>query len=153
MRQSLLAARKGLPADGTVARAGRSPGGSGPCCARRCATCSHSGRPRSASCSSSFLVCAVFADVIAPYDPHDQLQRHRASRVDAPSPASTSWAVRQTSRRHAGHDGNSRDVFSRVVHGARISLPIGFVTVGLAILIGAFIGAIAGFAGGGRTTC
>ena len=39
-------------------------------------------------------------------------------------------------------------MFSRVVHGTRISLRIGFVTVGFAILIGGFIGALAGYAGG-----
>ena len=47
-----------------------------------------------------------------------------------------------------GLDGNLRDEFSRVVHGARVSLQIGFVTVGFAIVIGTIIGAIAGYAGG-----
>ena len=38
-------------------------------------------------------------------------------------------------------------MFSRVVYGARVSLPIGLVVVGVAILIGALLGAVAGFFG------
>ena len=47
-----------------------------------------------------------------------------------------------------GLDGNLRDVFSRMLYGARVSLWIGFVTVGFGIVIGTIIGAIAGYAGG-----
>ena len=47
-----------------------------------------------------------------------------------------------------GLDGNVRDVFSRVVYGARISLQVGFLTIGFAILLGAFLGSVAGYAGG-----
>ena len=46
-----------------------------------------------------------------------------------------------------GLDGNSRDVFSRVVYGSQVSLRIGFLTVGFAIIIGGIIGAIAGYFG------
>jgi peptide/nickel transport system permease protein len=48
----------------------------------------------------------------------------------------------------AGIDSNGRDQWSRLVHGARTSLQIGFVTVGFAIVVGTLIGAIAGYAGG-----
>src|SRR3990170_4322813 len=47
-----------------------------------------------------------------------------------------------------GVDRNGRDVFSRVVHGARVSLWIGFATVGFAIFVGTLLGSVAGFAGG-----
>jgi ABC-type dipeptide/oligopeptide/nickel transport system permease subunit len=47
-----------------------------------------------------------------------------------------------------GTDGNFRDVYSRVVHGARTSLTVGFAAIGFAIIVGATIGAIAGYAGG-----
>src|SRR5688572_3078292 len=48
-----------------------------------------------------------------------------------------------------GTDGNSFDIFSRTVHGARISLWVGFVTAGAAMVIGGTLGAIAAYAGGG----
>lgn len=47
-----------------------------------------------------------------------------------------------------GLDQNARDEFSRVVHGAQVSLRIGFITVGFAIIIGTLIGLIAGYVGG-----
>jgi peptide/nickel transport system permease protein len=47
-----------------------------------------------------------------------------------------------------GLDGNVRDEFSRVVWGARVSLPAGFITVGWSIVVGLVIGAVAGYAGG-----
>jgi peptide/nickel transport system permease protein len=96
-----------------------------------------------------FLVCcAVFADVIAPHDPRDQLNGvgepgRRAlpcvHLLGCPADQPETWL---------GTDSNSRDVLSRTIHGARISLWVGFVTVGLAISIGGLIGAVAGYFGG-----
>ena len=64
---------------------------------------------------------------------------HRASR-----PPVRSW-LKCNKSYTAGTDSNVRDEFSRVIHGARVSLFVGFVTVGFAIVIGALIGLIAGF--------
>lgn len=93
-----------------------------------------------------FLVLvAVFAGVIAPYDPTKGLRtvKNRAA------PCIHLLGCPQSQEEHfMGIDGNSRDLFSRVVYGARLSLQIGFVTTFFAILIGSLIGAVAGYAGG-----
>ncbi len=100
---------------------------------------------------------AIFADVIAPYDPLDNLNGpgEPGRRADPcihafyEVPVLGAWGCpADQPETLLGTDGNSRDIFSRVVHGARISMPIGPVVVGFAILIGAVIGAVAGFAGG-----
>jgi peptide/nickel transport system permease protein len=47
-----------------------------------------------------------------------------------------------------GTDDSGRDVLSRMIHGARISLSVGFVAVGIALVIGIWLGALAGYFGG-----
>jgi peptide/nickel transport system permease protein len=47
-----------------------------------------------------------------------------------------------------GVDGNFRDLFSRIVYGARLSLLIGFVTVAISLALGLLLGAVAGYVGG-----
>lgn len=77
------------------------------------------------------LLVAMLAPWIAPFDPD-------AINVKAVllAPSSTHWM---------GTDGLGRDVFSRMLFGARISLLVGFVAVGIATAIGVVLGAIAGF--------
>jgi len=96
-----------------------------------------------------FLVfTAIFADVIAPYDPLDNLNGPGEPGRRAEPCIHLLGCPADQPETYLGTDGNSRDIFSRVVHGARLSLPIGPLVVGFAILVGAFIGSIAGFAGG-----
>ncbi len=82
-----------------------------------------------------FLI-AVFANFIAPYDP-EEINLAPGARLQAPS-----------LKHLLGTDDLGRDVFSRMVYGARISLSVGFVAVGLSLIIGVTVGAIAGYFGG-----
>ncbi len=81
-----------------------------------------------------WAIVAVAAPLIAPYDPFAQ---KIVDRLQGPSAAHL-----------FGTDELGRDVFSRVVYGARISLPIGLVVVVFAMVIGSAIGASAGYFGG-----
>ena len=76
-------------------------------------------------------VVAIFADVIAPFD--YQAQKYDAVRV---APGATHLF---------GTDEFGRDVFSRVVHGARVSLLVGFASVLLGTGVGALLGLISGY--------
>jgi len=91
------------------------------------------------------IICAVFAEQIAPFDPIVQLKdvkrRDTACIHLLGCPADKPQHL-------MGIDGNSRDLFSRIIFGSRLSLRIGVMTVSLAIVIGALLGAIAGFIGG-----
>lgn len=78
---------------------------------------------------------AIFADFIAPYSYEQQNLQE---------------AYQSPSMKHFfGTDEFGRDIFSRIIYGSRISLIIGFVSVGIALVIGFVIGAIVGFYGGG----
>lgn len=79
-------------------------------------------------------VVAVFAPVVAPYDP---LKVHRGRALEAPS--GEFWL---------GTDDLGRDVFSRIVFGARVSLQVGLIAVTAGTLVGAFIGLTTGYWGG-----
>jgi peptide/nickel transport system permease protein len=98
----------------------------------------------------SLGLVAVFADQIAPYPPNVSMLdvgEQGVRRGDAPCIHLLGCAADKP-QHILGLDSNLRDEFSRVVHGARVSLRIGFVTVGFAIIVGTLIGAIAGYAAG-----
>jgi peptide/nickel transport system permease protein len=76
---------------------------------------------------------AVLGPAVAPWDPNKPDTR----RILDP-PSAEHWM---------GTDQLGRDVFSRVLYGARVSLAVGFVSVGIATLIGVLLGAAAGYRG------
>jgi len=80
-----------------------------------------------------FVAVALFAPVLSPYDP---LKGRLGERLRAPSGAH--WL---------GTDELGRDVLSRVLHGARITVQIQLAAVGLALAIGAALGLAAGYIG------
>jgi peptide/nickel transport system permease protein len=79
------------------------------------------------------LGVAILAPVLAPYDPASQAAR----RLLPPS-----------ADHLMGTDELGRDVFSRIVYGARTSLYVGLLSVSLAVLLGVTTGLLAGFLGG-----
>lgn len=91
------------------------------------------------------IIFAVFAEQIAPYDPIVPLKN--VKRRDTPCIHLFGCPADQP-QHLMGIDGNSRDQFSRIVYGARLSLRIGISTVSIAIVIGGLLGAFAGFMSG-----
>jgi peptide/nickel transport system permease protein len=77
---------------------------------------------------------ALFAEQVAPYSPRTP---GLAGGLEGPS--SSHWL---------GTDRIGRDVLSRLIYGARISLWVGFLSVGSGILVGTIIGMVSGFVGG-----
>jgi peptide/nickel transport system permease protein len=78
-------------------------------------------------------LAAVFADVISPHPPNRQYLRDRLQ------PPSAQYLL--------GTDHLGRDVFSRIIHGGRVSLQVGFIAVGLALAVGGVMGLVAAFYG------
>jgi ABC-type dipeptide/oligopeptide/nickel transport system permease subunit len=90
-------------------------------------------------------LAAIFAPLIAPYDPIKPL---RDVKRRSPPCIHILGCPGDQSQHIFGTDGNQRDLFSRVVYGARLSLSIGVATVTFAIVIGVVLGALAGYSGG-----
>lgn len=89
--------------------------------------------------AGGFLVCSVFivallSPALAPYNPNE------IDRNSILSPPSSEHIL--------GTDDLGRDVLSRMIYGSRVSLLVGFVAVGLSIIIGIVLGSIAGYYSG-----
>ncbi len=82
----------------------------------------------------ALVLLAIIGPTIAPYDPNDLNVRQR---TQAPSFAHP-----------FGTDDRGRDVLSRVLYGARVSLQVGLIAVGISATVGTVLGAISGYFGG-----
>ena len=83
---------------------------------------------------AGWIAAAILAPLLAPYPP---LAQSIAGRLQPPSGAH--WL---------GTDPLGRDILSRIVYGARLSIPVGVVAVALAVVLGTLIGGTAGVVGG-----
>ena len=83
---------------------------------------------------AAIVLIAALAPLIAPYDP---IEQHIAYRLEPPSAEFL-----------LGTDTYGRDVLSRLIHGARISLIVAFAAVVIAMVVGTFIGVVSGYIGG-----
>jgi ABC-type dipeptide/oligopeptide/nickel transport system permease subunit len=93
-------------------------------------------------------IIAVFASQIAPYDPGKMLLWDEEIDRRA-TPCIHILGCPEDQPQHLmGTDSLTRDYFSRVLYGTRISLFLGLATVTTAMVIGTFLGAIAGYSGG-----
>lgn len=81
-----------------------------------------------------FIVLAFAAPLIAPY-PYDQMNSEKI--LNPPNMQNI-----------FGTDEFGRDIFSRIIYGARASLKVGFIAVGISMVIGTVLGALAGYYGG-----
>jgi ABC-type dipeptide/oligopeptide/nickel transport system permease subunit len=111
-------------------------------------------RQRSAVVGLAILTFLALVAVLAPLAPYDPVmpllgRNTEVGTTGLQPPCIHLLGCAADRKEHfMGIDSNVRDVLSRVVWGTRISLTIGFVTVGFAIVIGSLLGAIAGYAGG-----
>lgn len=83
------------------------------------------------------VLLAAFADVVAPYPPNEQ---YREFTLVPPV-----WQAGGSSRFILGTDPVGRDMLSRLIHGTRLSLLIGLISVAISLSLGMLLGMIAGY--------
>ncbi len=88
---------------------------------------------------SLFVLMAVLAPWIAPYDPAKQDLRNRAVGV--------AWSAAGSMKHILGTDQLGRDLLSRIIYGARISLGVSLTSTLISMVVGSLLGAIAGYFG------
>ena len=96
-----------------------------------------------AGVTAVYFVAALFAPLIAPHDPFDLVNLDVMDSFIPPM-----WELDGDPRFLLGTDDQGRDMLSAIIHGARVSLFIGFASVVLALMLGVGLGLWAGFVGG-----
>ena len=95
------------------------------------------------------ILVAIFANVIATHDPLQSMIGQPGEVPPLPRKAPCVPLFGCTEPMHImGMDLNARDLFSRIVYGARISLAVGFLALSSAAVTGTVIGLVSGYAGG-----
>lgn len=84
-----------------------------------------------------FLLMALFAEQIAPHDPS---RGNLRLRLDPPA-----WQEGGSWEYSLGTDAQGRDLLTRIIFGARISLLVGFLSIGASVAVGLALGAVAGY--------
>jgi peptide/nickel transport system permease protein len=87
---------------------------------------------------------AIFAPLLAPYDPVEQF---RDGLTPDGQPVPSTLLTEGTLRFPLGTDANGRDLLSRILYGARVSLVVGVLANTLALAIGVLVGTVAGYCG------
>ncbi|MBN1827922.1 MAG: ABC transporter permease [Deltaproteobacteria bacterium] len=84
-----------------------------------------------------FLAIALFAPLLTPYDP---IENALYEQLKPPI-----WESGGAIKNILGTDDLGRDILSRIIYGARVSITVGIVSVGIALFFGAIMGAVAGY--------
>jgi peptide/nickel transport system permease protein len=94
-------------------------------------------RSKGGALGGGFVVLLILVAIFAPYiTPYDPIKISPTEALQPPSP-----------QHLAGTDRFGRDIFSRILFGARISLQVGLVSVSIALIVGGILGLLAGYYG------
>ena len=106
-------------------------------------------RDRVAMIGAALVVLIALAAIFAPFlAPHDPAEQFRDGLTPAGQPVPSTLLSDGGWRFPLGTDSNGRDLLSRILHGARISLTVGVLANALAVALGVMIGSVAGYFGG-----
>ena len=86
---------------------------------------------------TAFILCGIFAPLISPHDP---IETALYDQLKPPL-----WAEGGSEKNVLGTDDLGRDILSRIIYGARVSLLVAVVSVGLAFFFGTIIGSVSGY--------